>query len=90
MAPSIFNIDAHTKTYPRNCNAMASIANNQTLMQIITRHCEKHTIHKVLPQMGKQVVFEEHIYVLLWKNSALDMPPSIFNTHIHIATHAHK
>ena len=40
--------------------------------------------------MGKQVVFEEHIYVLLWKNSALDMPPSIFNTHIHIATHAHK
>ena len=51
--------------------------------KLLHMKCGKPKVHRVLPRKGKQVMFEKLLCCVLWKNSALNMAPSIFNIHTH-------
>ena len=60
---------------------MTATANMQISTQTITMQCETRKVHKVIPQKEKEAASEQLLFLFLWKNSALNVAPSIFNIH---------
>ena len=89
MAPSTFKTTTtkkytHTTGMKRHRTRTCKPQSKASSMQR-----EKRKVHRVLPQKQKQVMFEHILFPFVWKNSALNMAPSIFNIHNHTQTYPH-
>ena len=75
------NIHNQITACPHSCDAMTATANMQISTQTITMQCETRKVHKDIPQKEKEAASEQLLFLFLWKNSALNVAPSIFNIH---------